>query len=63
MVSKLSISRAISIFVPTPSVQVTNIGLFICFGIRVRAENEPRPLIISGLLVFSTNGFILCTSS
>ena len=63
IVEKSSNSLAISIFVPTPSVQVTRIGLSICLGILLRAEKDPRPERISGLRVFSTKGLIESTSS
>ena len=46
--------RAISIFVPTPSVHVTSSGFSMCLGILLSAENEPSPDRISGLFVLAT---------
>ena len=43
---------AISILVPTPSVQVTSSGLAILEGSLLTAEKEPIPDNTSGLEVF-----------
>ena len=54
IVSKHCNCFAISIFVPTPSVQVTKRGFFIFLGILLMAEKAPNLDNISGRLVLKT---------
>ena len=64
MVSYLPIARAISVFVPTPSVDVASNGLFIFFS--ALASNKPAkppiPPITSGRDALAMEAFINSTA-
>ena len=64
MVSYLPIWRAISVFVPTPSVDVASNGCFISFNFEAskRPANPPMPPITSGLPARATAAFINSTA-